>query len=191
MTLPRTGLIAMAPAPHRRAAPDDLPSAALLVRTLRENYCGGAWHGPAVQLALRGLDARAARWRPAPGRHNIWEIVLHLAYGRHRVLGRLSDGARARFPRPLVAPWWPAVPVLGGDAEWAADRALLDELHHRLIGTVETLSAAQLASRGHGRKVARAIEVLGVATHDAYHTGQMQLVRRLFDQRARARRRTT
>ncbi len=37
------------------------PDVALLVQSLRENYGGGAWHGPAVRTALRGVDAWT-RW---------------------------------------------------------------------------------------------------------------------------------
>ncbi|HEY7877740.1 MAG TPA: DinB family protein, partial [Gemmatimonadaceae bacterium] len=176
----------MSPAPRRRTAAVSAsnPSVPLLVRTLLENYGGGAWHGPSVRQALRDLDARAARWRPAPGRHNIWEIVLHLAYARHRVIGRLTDRPRTRFPRALEAPWWPAVPVLGGDVEWSADMELLAELQRRLLETVEHIPAERLASLGRGRSVTYGIEVLGLATHDAYHAGQMQLIRRLSTQRS-------
>lgn len=166
---------------------DEDPSPSLILRTLRENYAGGAWHGPSVRHALRDLDARAARWRPAPGRHNIWELTLHLAYARHCVLGRLTE-RRTRFPRALEGPWWPSVPVLGGDAEWQADRELLADLHQLLIETVKQMPRERLAARRRGRPFTYAIELLGVATHDAYHAGQMQLVRRLYEQRARARR---
>ncbi len=39
-----------------------------------------AWHGTNLRGSLRGLTSRQALWRPAPGRHNIREIVLHAAY---------------------------------------------------------------------------------------------------------------
>ena len=176
----------MSPIPKRRTpASGANPPASLLVRVLRENLEGGAWHGPSVRQALRDVDARAARWRPGPGRHNVWEIVLHLAYTRHRVIGRLTGRPYAHFPRSLEAPWWPSVPVLGGDTEWTADVNLLRELHERLIETVERLPASRLATRRRGRKDTLAMETLGVATHDAYHAGQMQLIRRIAEQRTR------
>jgi hypothetical protein len=52
----------------------------LLLRMLDESYEKSAWQGPNLRGALRGVRAQAAAWRPAPGRHNIWELAIHPAY---------------------------------------------------------------------------------------------------------------
>ena len=68
----------------------------------------GAWHGPTVQGALRGVSAAQARWQPAPGRHSIWELVLHIAYWNYAVRHHLEPDGPA-FPRSPAN--WPALPA--------------------------------------------------------------------------------
>ena len=54
-----------------------------------------AWHGTALRGALRGVTPGRALRRPGPGRHNIWELVLHIAYWKYAVT-QLLTGGRAR-----------------------------------------------------------------------------------------------
>lgn len=157
------------------------PATPLLLRSLRENYYRGGWHGPsaAVREALRGLDANAASWRPGEGRHNIWELALHLAYTRQMMLKRMGIEVPA-FPHRLTKPWWPALPAATA-AAWADDLALLEVLHRRLVAAVSGASRRVLATVRPGRSHTIAMEVLGVATHDAYHAGQMNMIRRMWE----------
>src|SRR5208337_1993659 len=52
----------------------------LLLRMLAEGFARSAWHGPNLRQSLKGVRAKHAAWRPAHGRHNIWELALHAAY---------------------------------------------------------------------------------------------------------------
>lgn len=160
------------------------PAAPLLLRVLRENYRGGAWHGPAVLTALRDLDAAGAGWRPAPGRHSIWELAIHLAYARHIMLRRMGFGIGA-FPHRLTKAWWPSLPSKLKPDAWAGELALLETLHGELIAGVSGASRRLLATVRTGRNLTIAMEVLGVATHDAYHAGQMQMIRRTWESRGK------
>src|SRR5438105_8286584 len=92
----------------------------LVLRMLREIYVGPAWHGPSVRAALRGVSAPMAARRVAPGRNTIWDLVLHLAYTRHRMLQRVGLSTE-RFPRPLRAAWWPRLPDRLTSAAWRDD----------------------------------------------------------------------
>lgn len=164
----------------RRAELRITPQVPLLLRVLRENYRGGGWHGPSVLAALRDLDVKAARWRPAVGRHNIWELTIHLAYARHILLGRMGLSV-AKFPHRLMKSWWPALPAgLTADA-WAGDLALLEALHEELIAAVSGASRRLLGTVRPGRNDTIAMELLGVGTHDAYHAGQMNMIRRMWE----------
>ena len=49
-----------------------------LLRLLDESFGGTAWHGTNLRGSLRGLTAIEASWRPAPGRHNIWEMTKEI-----------------------------------------------------------------------------------------------------------------
>ncbi|MBE0591884.1 MAG: hypothetical protein IH616_05730, partial [Gemmatimonadales bacterium] len=52
----------------------------LIVQQIDQAFDHRSWHGTNLRGSIRGLDARVAAWRPARGRHNIWEIVVHAAY---------------------------------------------------------------------------------------------------------------
>ena len=154
------------------------PTRGELLRLLKEAYAGPAWHGPSLKTAIRGLAAPAAARRAAPGRNTPWELVVHCAYSRHVMVGRLTGERGERFPHPVPRHWWPA-PGGTSAAAWAADRRLLDETHERLLAVVASLPAARLAARRPGKKMTLGAEVAGVALHDVYHAGQIVLMRKL------------
>lgn len=158
-----------------------------VVRLLAENVQPArgrqGWHGgPTPVGALRGVTAEQARWRPAPGRHSIWELALHVAYWKYAVRRRLEGGEAPRFPRSPAN--WPRVPDPADDAAWAADVALLRAEHERLAATIAAFPAARLDDRPPGRKRWTYGElIVGVAQHDAYHTGQIQVLKKLWQAR--------
>jgi hypothetical protein len=153
----------------------------LLLRLLDESYEKKAWQGPNLRGALRGVTARAAAWRPSAGRHNIWELTLHAAYWKYAVWRGLTGEKRGAFPEKGSN--WFVRPVSPTERAWRSDLALLDEQHRRLRKAVEGLSASALAGRARGSKYPTATMVYGVASHDVYHTGQIQLLKRLWRDR--------
>ncbi|HTS88492.1 MAG TPA: DinB family protein [Gemmatimonadales bacterium] len=158
----------------------------LIARTL-EPSGGRAWHGgPTPVGALRGVDAEAARGRPLQGRHSIWALALHIAYWNYAVRRRLEAQAGRRegprFPRSPAN--WPSLPRIADEAAWRADRALLKAEHDQLIRVIRAFPAARLARRPPGGKRWSYGElILGVLVHDAYHAGQIQLLKRLLSVR--------
>ena len=149
----------------------------LLLHQLGEAFERRAWHGPNLLGAIRGLDAECALWRPAPGRHNAWEIVLHCAHWKHRVRHRLVQAPRVAFPRPGQD--WPRLPAEPTEAEWRKDVRLLRDCHRALTEAVASLTLAELNQPLPGLKVARIQSAAGMALHDVYHAGQIRLLRRL------------
>lgn len=70
----------------------------------------------------------------------------------------------------------------GVDPEaWADALGLLESLHRRLVAAVSGASRRVLTTLRPGRSHTIAMEVLGVATHDAYHAGQMNMIRRMWE----------
>jgi len=150
----------------------------LLLEVLEQAYSVRGWHGTTLKGALRGVTASQALRRPAPGRHSIWELVLHTAYWKYAVRRRLSGARRGAFPRDPSN--WPHPPARPDAKAWAADRALLDAEHRELLAVVRTLGSRRLEQRG-AKKEWRNVEMIhGVAAHDLYHTGQIQLIKRLI-----------
>lgn len=150
---------------------------ALLLDVYDQAFDRRAWHGPSLWGALRALAPANALWRPAPRRHNIWEIVLHAAYWKYIVRRRLSRGRVPGFPR--AGSNWPTLPLEHDAATWKRDRALLKEQHYLLRGVIERLPGSQLMARGWHSTWTNAQHIYGIASHDLYHAGQIQLIKRL------------
>lgn len=137
------------------------------------------WHGgPTPVGAVRNVSADDAAWRPARGRHSIWELALHIAYWNYAVRRRIVGGSGERFPRSPAN--WPALPAVRSEAAWDADRELLRREHDRLVQAIRDVPRARLDTRPAGAKKWTYGELMtGIAQHDAYHTGQIQLLKRL------------
>ena len=183
----------------------------LLLQVLDGAFVARGWQGATLSGAVRGLTARQALWRPAgdpsrggdkragivraaqrkrtaagqlpPARHNIWELVLHTAYWKHVVRERVEGGARTAFERPPRN--FPRLPGRADAAAWRADVALLKREHALMRRTVERLAPARLDSPVNRSPWVVAEQIFGVAAHDLYHTGQIQLLKAL--QRPRPR----
>jgi hypothetical protein len=153
------------------------PEIALLLSLLDEAYHRKAWHGPNLRGTIRGLDPAVAAWRPAPGRHNIWEIVVHCAYWKYAVRRRILGAKRGAFP--LEGSNWFPRPQVESSAAWQADIALLEAMHRRLRDAVAGLSPRHLETISRGSRLPNRAVIAGVAAHDVYHAGQVQLLKRL------------
>jgi len=149
----------------------------LLLRLIDEAYRQRTWHGPNLRGSLRGLSAEEAAWRPSPKRHNIWEIVVHAAYWKYIVRRRLLGEEKGSFP--LKGSNWFTRPATPGEQAWRDDLRLLDEMQTSLRKAVEELPAAALSKFPKGSKVANDAIIYGIANHDIYHAGQIQLLKRL------------
>jgi len=166
-----------------------------LLAILDQAYNKPSWHGTNLRGSIRRVTPAQAAWRPGTGRHNIWEIVVHAAYWKYAAARRFTGGARGSFPMK-GSNWFPR-PVESGSSvaksskarvrsldlnrasAWQADRDLLDDMHDALRAAVVTLSAKDLSRTPPGKKVSNFALLSGVAAHDLYHAGQIQLLKRL------------
>jgi DinB family protein len=145
----------------------------LILALLEEGYSRKTWHGPNLRQSLKGVTASQAAWRPAPGRHNIWELALHSAYWKYAVRRRIEGGKRGSFI--LKGSNFFARPEKGKAAAvaWRADVALLEREHLALREAIRRVLRTPRA-----KKLLPAL--YGVAFHDIYHAGQIRLLRRLM-----------
>jgi len=147
--------------------------AKLVLALLDEAYEKKTWHGPNLKQSVKRVTAKQAARRPGPGRHNIWEVMLHEAYWKYAVRRRIEGGKRGSFvlkgsnffPRPE--------PGKLNEAAWSADKKLLEREHRALRQSV-----AKVLRTARGAKLLR--QLYGVAFHDVYHAGQIRLLRRLM-----------
>lgn len=151
---------------------------ALLLDVFDQAFGGAAWHGTPLAGTLRGVSWTEALKRPRAGRHNIWEVALHTAYWKHVVRRRLTRDPDLAFPRSPSN--WPAVPRRPTAAGWRQDVALLRTEHRLLREVIAGFAAERLGRRAWRSRWSNAEHIYGIASHDLYHAGQIQLLKALI-----------
>ncbi len=146
-----------------------------LLHQLETAFDTKAWHGPTLKGVLRGIDEELASWRPAPDRHTIWELMLHCAYWKYTVRRRIQNQPKGGFA--LKGSNWFERP--DGSAIWKNELRLLTNEHKKLREAIDVLTVAKLSETPSGSSHTLEELILGVAAHDLYHAGQIQLMKRL------------
>src|SRR5215468_12390810 len=133
----------------------------LVLALLEEAYAKKTWHGPNLRQSLKGVTARQAAWRPAPGCHNIWELALHAAYWKYAVRRKIEGGKRGSFV--LKGSNFFGRPERGNatEAAWNADKKLLENEHRAMCAAI----AKALRGPDNDKLLHH---IYGVAFHDVY-----------------------
>ena len=147
------------------------PSTALLLGMIDEAFDRTAWHGATLRSSLRGVTDAQASWRPSRGRHNIRELTLHAAFSIRR---RLTGATRGSFALE-GSDWFSASPA----RTWNEDVRLLIDEHRLLRAVIAAYPADALDKAIDRKKQTAAYSIRGIAAHDLYHAGQIQLLKRL------------
>lgn len=144
---------------------------------------GDAWYGSSTADVLSGLDAPSAARRVEGYSHSIWELLLHSTGWMEEVARRLDGNA----PSPPPDGDWPA-PVETTEAAWADAQARFHAAAAELGDRMQSFDPARWTVMvGDGRHqalgtgVTHAAMVIGVIQHNAYHTGQMALLRKAIE----------
>ncbi|HYK11824.1 MAG TPA: DinB family protein [Gemmatimonadales bacterium] len=147
----------------------------LLLAVYDQSFDRAAWHGTPLGRSLREITWKQALKRPGRRRHNIWELVLHLAYWKSVARRRLTRNSSIEFPRSPAN--FPAVPAKPTAALWRRDVALLKREHQLLRAVISRFPESRLGQQGWHTRWTNAATIYGIASHDLYHTGQIQLIR--------------
>ncbi|MGH9360312.1 MAG: DinB family protein [Thermoanaerobaculia bacterium] len=145
-----------------------------LADQLERSYRGGAWHGPSLAESLEGVDAEAAAHRSADGVHTIAEITGHAAFwidaARRRMAGEdLTDvPPEVDFPRDGAA----------SPEAWRRTLAGLEQAHRGLHAALSALDDEQLDAAVAGSDPTVRGLLLGILQHNAYHAGQIALLKK-------------
>jgi len=162
----------------------------LLLASVDEGYDKRSWHGPNLRGSLRGVTPEQAARRVRPGAHNIWELVVHSAYWKYDIRRRLT-AARSRALSEASAEgrrvegfviegsnFWTR-PLEGTPGEWRRDLQLLEDEHAQLRAAVAAFPVSRWTHKAPGKPFNFEGLVRGIAAHDLYHAGQIQLLKRL------------
>lgn len=142
---------------------------------LDELLKGGSAHVSAKD-AVEGLEGKNRTARPAGAKYSIWELFEHMRISQEDIL-RYTLDPKWRSPK-WPEGYWPAQSPQVSDADWKASLkrffADLDEVR-RLAKNHEIDLTSQIP---HGEDHTYLREILLVADHNAYHTGQIVNLRK-------------
>lgn len=137
----------------------------ILLEQLRTTHNVKDWFVP-IDVAVEGLTAEQASWKQGTGNHSVGQLTYHLLFWNRRELEKFKGEPEAKFS--------------GNNEEtfdkfdakqWADTVKHLDQVMTDLEKIVETADDAKLQ--------AIASEVAHIGTHNAYHVGQIIVVRKM------------
>lgn len=151
----------------------------LLLEHLDQTYKNEGWYPP-LGMAVKGLTAEQAAWKPSTERHSIWQIVRHVIHWKRGAMQ--SWAGDPPDYEVMTRDDWPE--ASGDQAAWDSDvqalNELYDEFHRRLESAADEDMQGSLKAYQQSPRPARIAKRLSaVFTHDAYHAGQIQYVRAL------------
>ena len=128
--------------------------------------------------AVADLPAELRGCRPPGLAHSAWELLEHLRIAQHDIL----DFCRNPQYRELAWPgdYWPATPMPPSAEAWDASVAAFRHDRGELARLAGDPAIDLLAAIPHGSGPTYLRELLLVADHNAYHVGQLIVVRRLL-----------
>jgi len=147
---------------------------------LNEAWHGSPWYGDPSDTILKGITAEEASRRIAPDTHTIWQIVLHMAAWTEATAARVR-GIGSKGPDRGD---WPDVGAPSAE-RWAAALADLEAVRKALLADLDAAHEEDLHL--HVKKhdppfqdtgVTRGATIVGLIEHDAYHLGQVALLKR-------------
>ena len=128
--------------------------------------------------AVRGFPLKQIGVRPKGVPYSAWEVLEHMRIAQHDIL-RFSQTAEYVSPK-WPEGYWPATRAPERESQWArsirAFRKDLAEFQEMLRNPAQHLY--RKFPWGDGQTLLR--EALLIADHNAYHIGQLVLIRRLL-----------
>lgn len=134
-----------------------------LKKLWEEAMSDGLWYAPWGK-ALDGLTPAQAAWKPAEGRHSIWQLVNHIIFWQDYTLrtARGQKPAREEFAKESERRNWEE-PADSSAAAWTEARDRFLASYRAMVDLVETAEATD--------------RLLYHLLHESYHFGQIMYLR--------------
>ncbi len=151
----------------------------LAIRTagqIRRSLFTEGWHGPAIFEVLRDVDAERASTVTPVAKHSIWALVRHMRVWQEVALEALSGKP---FPHQDISDrigWEPFEDV--SEQAWRLELARFRETGDKLSQRTAALDDKRLDDQVPGRAYDFGHMLLGIASHNTYHCGQIVLLHR-------------
>jgi uncharacterized damage-inducible protein DinB len=128
-----------------------------------EGLDDGLWYAP-WSKAIDGLTAAEAAWKPAEGRHSIWQLVNHIVFWQDYTLraARGQKPTREEFAKETERRNWEE-PAETTEAAWKDARDRFMTSYRAMLDLVEMPEASE--------------RPLYHLLHESYHFGQIMYLR--------------
>jgi hypothetical protein len=147
----------------------------ILIEELIKLLEGGGAHAT-LKDALDGIPADARGVKPNNMPYNIWQLAEHIRIAQWDMLEFSRDGSHQSPKWP--DDYWPKESSPADDAAW---QQTIDQINADRAEFIALLKSGDIYSpipHGDGQSILR--EALQVADHNAYHTAEIVLLRRLL-----------
>lgn len=143
---------------------------------IRRSIFYEGWHGPAVLEVLQGLDAAKAGARTPVANHTIWELVQHMRSWHEVALDAIAGKPMPGAEESERLGWEPIAEI--NEKAWQVEVQRLRDSAERLTQRAATMDDKTLTQQVPGRAYDVAHMLLGIASHNTYHCGQIVLLHR-------------
>jgi hypothetical protein len=128
--------------------------------------------------AVKDLPPQLRGVRPEGAQHSPWELLEHIRLGQWDILEFTRDANHVSPKWPEG--YWPATPAPPSDKAWDESVENFRRDLRGMVALVEDESLDLVAKIPHGTGQTILREALLAADHNAYHIGQLVIVRRLL-----------
>ena len=147
----------------------------ILVAGWEATYDKEGWYPP-LRAALNGVDYKHSLWKaPGEASHTIGELVDHLLYYKKRFLFRLE---RKAWPSTISTNDETFSTRDDSPANWESMVDELASVHQKIAKKMVDLADGDLDLKLPETPVGG--QILTLIMHDAYHTGQIIFIRKLY-----------
>jgi uncharacterized damage-inducible protein DinB len=135
---------------------------------------GDCWIGNNFKQTLHGVDAVNACKNLEGKTNSIWQLVAHITYWRTAVVNRLTGSTN---PPPFKDFLLPAV---CNEENWRQALHDFEAAYHLLRNAIHHFNADHLDKPSAIKEQTNYELIMGCLQHDAYHLGQMMLLKKNF-----------
>lgn len=145
-----------------------------IVKLFTAMHHGDCWIGVNFKSALQGLTVSNAMKQSANNANNIWMLLAHIIYWRTIVINRLNGS----LDLPPFSDF--SLPETFNDETWKQLLKDFEITYHLLINTIAHFPERQLHEISPKKNQSYFEVILGCLQHDAYHLGQIMLLKKTF-----------
>ena len=151
----------------------------ILLERLQGIYSGDPWYGPNICESIEAVEETAATWRVPLMRHNIAELVRHMANWQ-LFAARKLQGDQKYEVRLNTGSDWSQIDALNKN-EWIDLKQELLVSQSLMLQSLQMKSSQSLDDQVPGHRISFSQMLMGIADHNIYHLGQINMIRSAFE----------